>query len=39
MQIHGITSILTFNPSDFRRFAGIEVFDPTTVVSSPGRIG
>jgi predicted nucleic acid-binding protein len=36
MQVHGITSILTFNPSDFRRYAGIEVFDPVAIVKSAG---
>ncbi|HEY1949201.1 MAG TPA: PIN domain-containing protein [Bryobacteraceae bacterium] len=34
MQVHGITSILTFNPGDFRRYADIEVVDPATVVST-----
>jgi hypothetical protein len=27
-----LTAILTFNPSDFRRYAGIEVVEPTAVV-------
>ena len=36
MQVYGITASLTFNPSDFRRYAGIEVFDPTDIVSSTG---
>ena len=31
MQVHGITSILTFNPSDFRRYAGIEVVAPAEI--------
>jgi len=34
MQVHGIDSILTFNPSDFRRYAGIEVVAPAAVVSA-----
>src|ERR1022692_2600052 len=29
MRLHGITKILTFNGSDFRRFPGITVLDPT----------
>jgi predicted nucleic acid-binding protein len=33
MRVHGITSILTFNQSDFGRYAGIEVFDPAAVAS------
>ena len=33
MQVHGISSILTFNPSDFRRYPGIEVIDPTEVAA------
>jgi predicted nucleic acid-binding protein len=36
MQVHSVTSILTFNPSDFRRFTGIEIFEPATVVGSGG---
>jgi predicted nucleic acid-binding protein len=28
MRLHGITKILTFNGSDFRRFPGIMVLDP-----------
>jgi predicted nucleic acid-binding protein len=35
MQVHGIHSILTFNPSDFKRYAGVEVIDPAEV--SPAR--
>ena len=34
MQVHGLTSILTFNASDFRRYADIEVVDPADVASS-----
>jgi predicted nucleic acid-binding protein len=34
MQVHGITSMLTFNPGDFRRYAGIEVVDPATVAGT-----
>lgn len=33
MQVHGIGSILTFNPSDFRRYSGIEVIDPAEVAA------
>src|ERR1039457_1336523 len=29
MRLHGIARILTFNGSDFRRFPGITVLDPT----------
>jgi hypothetical protein len=36
MQVHNVTSILTFNPSDFRRYTGIEVFEPATVAGSGG---
>jgi hypothetical protein len=32
MQVHGITSIHTFNTSDFVRYPGIKVVDPATVV-------
>jgi predicted nucleic acid-binding protein len=32
MQVHGLTAILTFNPSDFRRYAGIEVVEPAAIV-------
>lgn len=31
MKVHGITSILTFNVSDFARFDGITAIDPGTV--------
>lgn len=34
MQVHGITSILTFNPADFRRYAGIEVVAPAEIIRS-----
>ena len=34
MQVHGLTSILTFNTSDFTRFPGIEVVHPADVVAS-----
>jgi len=34
MQVHGLTSILTFNTSDFRRYVDIEVVDPTSVTSA-----
>jgi predicted nucleic acid-binding protein len=33
MQVHGVASILTFNPGDFRRYARIEVVDPASIVS------
>ncbi len=36
MQVHGIASILTFNPSDFKRYPLIEVFDPAAVISGSG---
>jgi hypothetical protein len=32
MQVSSITSILTFNATDFRRYVGIEVVDPAAVV-------
>jgi len=35
MQTHGITKLLTLNGQDFRRFAGIEVTSPTTIVAEP----
>ena len=38
-QVHGIPTILTFNPCDFTGFAGIEVVDPATVPSGAGRVG
>jgi predicted nucleic acid-binding protein len=28
MQVHGLTSILTFDKSGFSRYAGVEVVDP-----------
>ncbi len=31
MKAHNLTHILTFNISDFKRFAGITVVDPTSV--------
>jgi predicted nucleic acid-binding protein len=31
MNVHGITHLLTFNGSDFKRFQGVTVIDPTTV--------
>lgn len=31
MHTHGITHLLTLNPSHFQRFAGITVVDPQTV--------
>jgi predicted nucleic acid-binding protein len=31
MQVHAITTILTFNGSDFARFPGIHVLDPAQV--------
>ena len=34
MQVHGLTSILTFNASDFRRYADIEVVSPADVAGS-----
>lgn len=34
MQVHSVTSILTFNPSDFRRYTGIEVFEAAAVGGS-----
>ena len=37
MQAHGVTHVLTMNPTHFRRFAGITVVEPQDVVgvSSP----
>lgn len=32
MQVHGETSILTFNKGDFARYAGIGIVDPADVV-------
>ena len=34
MQVHSIGSILTFNIDDFKRYAGIEVVDPATVLNA-----
>jgi len=34
MNIHGITQLLTYNKSDFGRFAGIVVVSPSDVMSS-----
>lgn len=39
MQTYGVTHLLTFNGSHFRRFSGIVIVDPTNVTlpaSSPG---
>ena len=33
MQVHGLTSILTFDKSGFSRYAGIEVVHPADVVT------
>lgn len=33
MQLHGLTSILTFNVGDFRRYPGIEVVHPSDVAA------
>jgi ssRNA-specific RNase YbeY (16S rRNA maturation enzyme) len=35
MLIHGVTHLLTFNLSDFTRFAEIQVIDPVTAVQRP----
>jgi predicted nucleic acid-binding protein len=35
MQAHGMTHILTFNPSDFQRFPGITVVHPQDVLPPP----
>ncbi len=35
MQAHGISHILTMNPTHFRRFAGITVVEPSTIIASP----
>ena len=35
MMVHGISSILTFNVADFRRFQGITVQDPRQVIAAP----
>lgn len=34
MQVHGLTSILTFNPADFRRYAGIEIIEPASLAEA-----
>jgi hypothetical protein len=31
MKVHGLTHILTFNGSDFKRFGGITIVDPNSV--------
>jgi len=31
MQVHGLTSVLTFNTLDFRRYDGVEAVDPRVV--------
>ena len=36
MLAHGVTHILTFNDSDFRRYAGITPLPPAAVVASAG---
>jgi len=33
MKVHGLTHLLTFNGGDFKRFAGITVIDPASIVS------
>jgi len=33
MQRHGLTSLLTFNKSDFSRFAGIHVLSPDDILA------
>lgn len=33
MQRHSLTQLLTFNSSDFRRFPGIELLDPNSLVA------
>jgi predicted nucleic acid-binding protein len=35
MQVHGITSILTFDKSDFSRYPGIEVIHPADIADTP----
>jgi predicted nucleic acid-binding protein len=34
MQVHGITSILTFDKTGFTRYPGIQVVDPSDIVES-----
>ena len=36
MQVHGIKDILTFDRTGFTGYAGIEVVNPSDVVSSTG---
>jgi predicted nucleic acid-binding protein len=33
MQVHGLTSILTFDKSGFSRYAGVEVVDPANTAT------
>jgi predicted nucleic acid-binding protein len=35
MQAHGLSQILTFNGNHFRRFAGITVVEPKSLLSTP----
>ena len=35
MQAHGVSHILTMNPTHFRRFSGITVVEPSTIINSP----
>jgi len=35
IQAYGITRLLTFNPNDFKRYAGITALTPQDVVTSP----
>lgn len=37
MRVHGLTSILTFNTSDFHRYRGITAINPADVVSEQIR--
>jgi predicted nucleic acid-binding protein len=37
MRAHGVTHILTFNPGDFRRYPGITVIHPETVLTPPAE--
>lgn len=32
MRVHGLTHLLTFNGTDFTRYPGITVLDPSAVV-------
>jgi predicted nucleic acid-binding protein len=36
MQVHGLTAVLTFNLSDFRRYSHIQAVDPAAVASGAG---